>query len=90
MLITRILFATKAHAPQRGGGDAGAHRPAGRGAHCAWRRRLCVNEGIESVFEVNLVEDVGRQLSVEDNSVEFDLAPFEIKTLKVQLRSYVK
>ena len=35
--------------------------------------------------EANLLEDTGAKLKIRDNSVQFDLHPFEIKTLKVKL-----
>jgi alpha-mannosidase len=35
--------------------------------------------------EANLLEDSGRPLKIEKNSVRFDLHPFEIKTIKLSL-----
>jgi hypothetical protein len=41
---------------------------------------------ITSAQEVNLMEDSGRELSIVDNTLYFDLRPYEIKTFKLQLR----
>jgi alpha-mannosidase len=41
---------------------------------------------ITSAQEVNLMEDSGRELSIVDNTLHFDLGPYEIKTFKLQLR----
>jgi alpha-mannosidase len=38
-----------------------------------------------SASEINLLEDAGAALKVDDNSVSFDLRPFEIKTIRLQL-----
>ena len=35
--------------------------------------------------ESNLLEDSGRALKIQNDSIRFDLHPFEIKTLKLQL-----
>jgi alpha-mannosidase len=40
-----------------------------------------------SAREANLLEDVGSQLKTEGNSVQFDLHPFEIKTMRLRLGS---
>jgi alpha-mannosidase len=40
---------------------------------------------IRSAWEANLMEDSGRRLRVRGNTVEFDLHPFEIKTVKLAL-----
>ena len=37
--------------------------------------------------EANLLEDSGRALRVKNGTVEFDLHPFEIKTLKLQFQT---
>jgi len=37
---------------------------------------------IISANEANLVEDTGNKLKVAMNTVQFDLKPFEIKTIK--------
>ncbi len=41
---------------------------------------------IASAHEANLMEDAGRELRTEQNSFQFDLHPFEIKTFKLRLR----
>ena len=41
---------------------------------------------ITSAHEANLMEDPGRKLEVSENTMSFDLAPFEIKTFVLQLR----
>jgi alpha-mannosidase len=40
--------------------------------------------------EVNLMEDPGRNLPVADRSLQFDLRPFEIKTIKLRLQAEVE
>ena len=40
---------------------------------------------IDAAFEANLLEDSGRPLKIEKNTVRFDLHPFEIKTIKLRL-----
>jgi alpha-mannosidase len=41
---------------------------------------------LTSVHEANLMEDAGRELRTEQNSFQFDLHPYEIKTFKLSLR----
>jgi alpha-mannosidase len=41
--------------------------------------------GITDACEANLLEDSGRPLKIEKNTVRFDLHPFEIKTIKLRL-----
>jgi alpha-mannosidase len=48
--------------------------------------RIKLNAEVESAAIVNLVEDVDGSLEVEDNSIQIDLGPFEIKTLALRLR----
>ena len=43
--------------------------------------------GLASANEANLMEDPGPKLEVADNTLSFDLAPFEIKTFQLQLRA---
>ncbi|HEV3203431.1 MAG TPA: glycosyl hydrolase-related protein, partial [Gemmataceae bacterium] len=38
-----------------------------------------------SVRETNLMGDAGRELKPHENIVQFDLAPFEIKTFRLRL-----
>jgi alpha-mannosidase len=40
---------------------------------------------IAAAWEANLLEDSGHPLKVKDNTVRFDLHPFEIKTIKLSL-----
>jgi alpha-mannosidase len=44
-----------------------------------------LNSGIASACEANLLEDSGRPLKVEKNTIRFDLHPYEIKTIKLSL-----
>ena len=37
--------------------------------------------------EANLMEDTGKELKWRDDSIHFDLHPFEIKTLKLRLKN---
>ena len=39
-----------------------------------------------SAHEANLLEEVGRELKIEGDSVQFDLHPYEIKTIRLRLR----
>jgi alpha-mannosidase len=41
--------------------------------------------GVQGASEVNLMEDSLRSIAVENNSIHFDLRPFEIKTFRLQL-----
>jgi alpha-mannosidase len=41
--------------------------------------------GVQGASEVNLMEDSLRPIAVENNSIHFDLRPFEIKTFRLQL-----
>ena len=47
--------------------------------------KIKLNARILSAREVNLMEDPGRPLKVHNNTVQFDLHSFEIKTIKLQL-----
>ena len=47
--------------------------------------RIKLHAGITTAYEANLLEDSGRKLKVQNNTVQFDLHPFEIKTIKLQL-----
>jgi alpha-mannosidase len=40
---------------------------------------------LESAFEANLIEQPAGQLPVHDNSLQFDLGPFQIKTFQLRL-----
>jgi alpha-mannosidase len=47
--------------------------------------RLTLRAKVLSARESNLMEDVGRELSIERNTLHFDMRPFEIKTLALKL-----
>jgi alpha-mannosidase len=47
--------------------------------------RIKLNARITAAREANLLENSGRWLNVENNTVQFALHPFEIKTIKLQL-----
>jgi alpha-mannosidase len=49
--------------------------------------RIHLNARVSSAREANLMEDAGKRLEVRDNSVRFDLHPFEIKTIILKLGS---
>ena len=41
---------------------------------------------IAAANQANLLEDSERKLKVQNDSLQFDLHPFEIKTIKIQLK----
>jgi alpha-mannosidase len=45
-----------------------------------------LNARVASAHEANLLEDPGKALAVEGNTIRFDLHPFEIKTIRLGLR----
>jgi alpha-mannosidase len=45
---------------------------------------------VESAQNVNLMEDSGDELKAQNNTVRFDLHPFEIKTFKLRLETKAK
>ncbi|NQT11449.1 MAG: hypothetical protein HQ582_01790, partial [Planctomycetes bacterium] len=47
--------------------------------------RLRCRANLLSAEETNLMEDPGRKLTVTDNTLQFDLKPFEIKTFKLEI-----
>ncbi len=47
--------------------------------------RISLSAGLRAAQEVNLLEDAGVALAVADGAVEFDLSPFEIKTIKLDI-----
>jgi len=49
--------------------------------------KIQLHARIASAYEANLLEDSGRKLKVQNDSVAFDLHPFEIKTIKLQLKT---
>lgn len=50
--------------------------------------KLKVTAGIASAHEANLMEDADRELKSDGSTVQFDLHPYEIKTLKLQFRPF--
>jgi alpha-mannosidase len=48
--------------------------------------RIKLHADIMSVQEANLMEDAGRELKTDNKSFQFDLHPYEIKTVKLSLR----
>ncbi len=48
--------------------------------------RIQMHAEIVSAHEANLMEDAGRELRTEQNTFQFDLHPYEIKTVKLSLR----
>ena len=46
-----------------------------------------MNNKIATAAEANLLEDAGRKLKVQNDRIQFDLHPFEIKTIKFQLKA---
>jgi alpha-mannosidase len=49
--------------------------------------KLTVRAKVLSVRECNLLEDVGRELKADQNTVQFDLPAFTIKTFALKLES---
>lgn len=49
--------------------------------------QIKLNAKIISANEVNLMEDVGAKMKVANNTLRFDLHPFEIKTFKLRLET---
>jgi alpha-mannosidase len=52
--------------------------------------KIKLQADIKEVRESNLLEDSGASLKVHDNTVQFDLHPFEIKTIKLKLKPRVR
>jgi alpha-mannosidase len=48
--------------------------------------RIKLYAELSSAQESNLMEDAGRELKTEQNSFQFDLHPFEIKTFRLRVR----
>ena len=48
--------------------------------------KIRLHAKLAAAHEANLLEDTGRRLTVRADTVQFDLHPFEIKTLKLQFR----
>jgi alpha-mannosidase len=47
--------------------------------------RIRIHSKVKSACEANLMEDAGKPLDCSDNTIAFDLHPFEIKTIGLQL-----
>ena len=47
--------------------------------------KIRMHTRLASAREVNLLEDAGRRLQVQNDTVQFDLQPFEIKTIKLKI-----
>jgi len=50
------------------------------------KARINCRAGIAAAMEANLLEVSGPRLKVQGDSIQFDLHPFEIKTIKLQLK----
>ena len=48
--------------------------------------KITFHAGIRTAQEANLLEDSAAKLSIKNDSVQFELHPFEIKTLKLELK----
>ncbi len=48
--------------------------------------KIRISAQVVTAEEVNLMEDPGRKLAVTDNTLQLDLHPFEIKTIKFRIR----
>jgi alpha-mannosidase len=46
-----------------------------------------LNSKVNAAREANLLEDAGKELNIEDNSLRVDLRPFEIETIRLRLGS---
>lgn len=53
--------------------------------HQSSRIKTKLNAGISSAREVNLLEDDGADLEVVNDSFQFDLCPYQIKTFRLKL-----
>jgi alpha-mannosidase len=45
---------------------------------------------VSAAAEVDLLEESDRALEIADNAVRLDFRPFEIKTIKLQIRAAAK
>ncbi|MGA8100771.1 MAG: glycoside hydrolase family 38 C-terminal domain-containing protein [Candidatus Acidiferrales bacterium] len=52
--------------------------------------RIKLHADLSSAQESDLMEDVGRELTIEQNSFQFDLHPFEIKTFRLHVQRFAK
>jgi alpha-mannosidase len=70
--------------PGRGGGIIlRVYEAAGRPSSSI---KIKLNAGVSSAREVNLLEDGGAELKVVDDTLQFDLGPYQIKTFSLTLR----
>jgi alpha-mannosidase len=53
------------------------------------RAKIRLTAQLVTAEEVNLMEDPGGKLAVADNTLHLDFRPFEIKTIKLQLQSWL-
>jgi alpha-mannosidase len=49
--------------------------------------KIALHSQVDSAFEANLIEQPGGKLNVQDNALQFDLGPFQIKTFQLRLGS---
>jgi len=49
--------------------------------------RIKFNVGVNAAWEANLLEDARQKLKIRVGALQFDLHPFEIKTIKLQLEA---
>jgi alpha-mannosidase len=49
-----------------------------------------LNGKLSDATEANLLEDAGRKLKIQNDRIQFDLHPFEIKTIKFQFKAASK
>ena len=47
--------------------------------------KVKLNAKIASAYEANLIEDLGRKVDTPNETLQFDLAPYQIKTFALQL-----
>jgi alpha-mannosidase len=52
--------------------------------------RIRLHGDLSSAQESDLMEDVGRELKIEQTSFQFDLHPFEIKTFRLHVQRFEK
>ena len=47
--------------------------------------KITIHAQVDSAIEANLIEQPGDKLNVQDNTLEFDIGPFQIKTFQLRL-----
>lgn len=55
----------------------------GKGSSAA---KVKIQAKVAAAYESNLMEDAGRKLEINNDTLQFDLRPYEIKTFKLQLQ----